>query len=135
MQKVPRMPKQKRNSRRLPSGVLDSGPTPSLAWNHQAAYVRISSHWRIQKLRPNYLHTTIQKHQDAIMEDWRNQQMKVVGRRMSASEENQLTSACRDFLTALREATQSGVSDISKPEWSSMRDLLTALSSSRAKAG
>lgn len=86
-------------------------------------------------MRPNHLHTTIQKHQDAILEDWRNQQIKVVGRRMSASEESQLTTACRDFLTALREATQSGVSDISKPEWGSMRDLLAALSSSRAKAG
>ena len=54
---------------------------------------------------------------------------------MSASEENQLAATCREFLSVLGQATQDGGYDIAKSDWGAMRDLLGALSASRAKAG
>jgi rsbT co-antagonist protein RsbR len=58
------------------------------------------------------------------------------GRNVSAAEQQELRRQSRDFLDALKAATQGGsIDDITGPEWDRVKDLLTDLSASRAKAG
>ena len=61
---------------------------------------------------------------------------KSTGRRAGAAEEKQLAVYARDFLAALQKALQHGnLDDLSKPEWTEARELLSRISASRAQAG
>jgi rsbT co-antagonist protein RsbR len=58
------------------------------------------------------------------------------GRNVFAAEQQELRRQSRDFLDALKAATQGGaIDDITGPEWDRVKDMLTDLSASRAKAG
>ena len=82
------------------------------------------------------LHDAIRKHEGKLLADWLAQQSSAVGRRMTAAEEKQLETHSREFLTALRQATEHGGSrDTMTPEWANVRDLLGRMSASRASAG
>jgi len=80
------------------------------------------------------LNDTLQKHEEDLLREWTALQAKSSGRPPSATEEKHLQAQCREFLGGLRQAAQQG-DDISKPAWAGIRDLLTQLSGSRARAG
>ncbi len=77
----------------------------------------------------------LSKYESDLLREWVTAQSGNGGRRLSAAEERQLTTESRDFLGALREATQSGNVDIDSRQWSHVRELLTELSASRARSG
>ena len=82
------------------------------------------------------LHETVHKHEDQLLKDWLAMLSKSTGRRAGAAEEKQLAVYSRDFLAALQKALQHGnLDDISKPEWTEVRELLSRISASRAQAG
>ncbi len=58
------------------------------------------------------------------------------GRKVSAAEQGETARQSRDFMTALKAATQKGsTADITGPQWERVRDIVTELSASRAKGG
>ena len=70
-----------------------------------------------------------------IVSQWLENQGKIT-KRVSPSEQNETTRASKDFMAALREATKDGeISDISGREWEPVKEILSELSASRAKAG
>lgn len=83
----------------------------------------------------NRLHDTLQRHEGGLLKEWTDLQKKTTGRRMGATEEKQLESHCREFLQILRQATEGGGEDISKPEWAAAREFLAQISAARARAG
>ena len=57
-------------------------------------------------------------------------------RRMSPAEQHELTRQSRDFLSAIKTATQQdGTGNISAPSWAPVREFLTNFSTVRAKGG
>ncbi len=83
----------------------------------------------------NLLYDTLRRDEESLLRDWIAGQVKTHARQMSAAEEKQLGTHCREFLEVFRHAVQSGADDITKPEWSATRDMLGQLSASRARAG
>jgi rsbT co-antagonist protein RsbR len=83
----------------------------------------------------NRLHETLEKNAESLLNEWIALQKKAPGRRIGATEEKQLEAHCREFLQILRQATEAGGDDISKPEWGAARDFLSRVSASRARAG
>jgi rsbT co-antagonist protein RsbR len=81
------------------------------------------------------LNETLRNDEQGLLKEWIGLQAKAWGRRMSGAEEKQLETHCREFLTAIGEATWQDGDDLSKPEWAAARDFLTRLSASRAKGG
>jgi rsbT co-antagonist protein RsbR len=58
------------------------------------------------------------------------------GRRVSAAEQGETTRQARAFMAALRNTAQKGsTEDITGPEWDLVRQIISDLSSSRAKGG
>jgi len=78
----------------------------------------------------------LKKHEAEILENWLELQLAAVGGRSKQIKQEELREQSREFLTHFREAVQSGnVRDINAQEWSKTRQVLTALSNSRAKLG
>src|SRR5207237_7913204 len=76
------------------------------------------------------------RYQDSLFKDWISLQSAASPRRLSATEERQLASESREFVSVFLKAAQTGnLTDITKPEWTPVREFLTAASASRAKAG
>ena len=74
--------------------------------------------------------------QDSLLKDWVSLQSAASPRRLSATEEKQLASESREFVSVFLKAAQSGnFTDISKSEWAPVREFLSGVSASRAKAG
>lgn len=71
-----------------------------------------------------------------LIEDWVKEQISVGARRSSVVKESEIRDQCRDFLGALRTATQgdSG-SDINASNWTEVREVLTRLSRARGLQG
>jgi rsbT co-antagonist protein RsbR len=70
-----------------------------------------------------------------IIEKWLELQL-AGGKKLSAAERQEATRQSRDFLDALTAAAQKGsVENVSGPEWNRVREILTDISSSRAKGG
>jgi rsbT co-antagonist protein RsbR len=73
----------------------------------------------------------LRKHEAAILRDWVKELAGTVGRGAGDTEDH-----ARAFLTLVREAVQKGnVEDVNGSEWTATRDLLTSISSSRARQG
>jgi rsbT co-antagonist protein RsbR len=71
-----------------------------------------------------------------LLDDWIKEQTSASARRSGALKESEIRDQCRDFLSALRTATQGGsVDDIQAPQWKGVRELLTSLSRSRGLQG
>jgi rsbT co-antagonist protein RsbR len=71
-----------------------------------------------------------------LLDDWVKEQTSVGTRRSGALKESEIRDQCRDFLNALRTATQVGSSDdIQAAQWKDVRDLLTRISRSRGLQG
>jgi rsbT co-antagonist protein RsbR len=58
------------------------------------------------------------------------------GKKVSAAEKGETARQSRDFMAALKKATQNGsTADITGAEWDGVREIISDLSSSRAKGG
>ncbi|MEP6537950.1 MAG: STAS domain-containing protein [Bryobacteraceae bacterium] len=76
----------------------------------------------------------LQRREPEILAKWLELQEKS-GRRMSATEQQQLSRSSRDFLGAIRVAATSGQTDLSSKEWDATKEFLKDFSSARAKEG
>jgi rsbT co-antagonist protein RsbR len=71
--------------------------------------------------------------ESSLLSDWIRHQTSAPGKRVS---ESQLRSNARDFLTALRDmGGEADGTDINRPEWSRVREVLADLSRQRATQG
>ncbi len=76
----------------------------------------------------------IDRYESDLLSEWLRQLTEHLGGHRERIPETQLRSNSRDFLYALREASAHGL-DISRPEWSKVRDFLTDFSRQRATQG
>ena len=71
-----------------------------------------------------------------LLEGWVKEQTSAGTRRSGALKEAEIRDQCRDFLSALRTATQGGLGDdIQAPQWNGVREVLTSVSRSRGLQG
>lgn len=78
----------------------------------------------------------IQKYEEQILTEWIRLQQQAVTRRADLISDAELQEQSRDFLSQLCMAIQTeGLAHINSPSRSSMRDLLTTISVSRAQQG
>jgi rsbT co-antagonist protein RsbR len=77
----------------------------------------------------------ISKKEQAIITSWLELQSKS-GRRKSASEQQETVRESHDFIAALKAVAHTEqLDDINRPGWASMKDMLTGLSTRRARGG
>jgi rsbT co-antagonist protein RsbR len=82
------------------------------------------------------LKTILKNHEDQIVSDWIREQLSSIGVRRDLIKEQLLSEQCRDFFRALQDGmTRDGNMDVARPEWASMRSLLTAVSRARSELG
>jgi rsbT co-antagonist protein RsbR len=75
------------------------------------------------------------KREREIIAQWLDLQSKT-GRRLSGGEQQEAARESREFIEALKAAAETGnLDDIGAPAWEPVRELLTELSTSRAKGG
>jgi rsbT co-antagonist protein RsbR len=78
----------------------------------------------------------VKKHETAILTDWMKVQTRADPRRDDALKENELREQCRDFLSAFRQALDSGeTSDINGRAWQGARDVLAGVAKARTQQG
>jgi rsbT co-antagonist protein RsbR len=78
----------------------------------------------------------LDKHESELLEQWVNEQLASTSTRRDLMKEAELREQSRQFLTLLRNASQANnLTDLSRPEWAGVRDLLTDISKSRASQG
>ena len=78
----------------------------------------------------------IDRYESDLLADWIRFQKETMTLDRGRIAEPQLLAISRDFLSAVREAAMGGnVTDISRPEWSKTRDLLTDFSRQQAEQG
>ena len=85
--------------------------------------------------RPSRLIEILNKHQPDLLLDWLKFQRDSMTSRPDLIKEDDLRRESTQFLRLMLEAMQAGVSDITSPAWSSLRDMLGTLSAARAKLG
>lgn len=82
------------------------------------------------------LHDVIQHHESDILQQWLKEQLASTNSHSSLIKESTLREQSQGFLSALRRASQDGSAiDLSRPEWTEVRQFLTDLSASRAQLG
>ena len=80
--------------------------------------------------------TILEKKQKQLLDDWLKEQTSAVSYRRDLISENELKQQSREFLTLLKDATQSGnLEDIETKEWTDVRDALEEFSRTRARQG
>ncbi len=77
----------------------------------------------------------LEKYETGLLADWLKEQTALAARQQFPFKEGELKLQCSEFLRLMRKGTQSNNPDISTDEWIEMRELLTAVSSSRAQQG
>jgi rsbT co-antagonist protein RsbR len=77
----------------------------------------------------------LRRHESEILSEWVRQQLSTTSTRSNALREPDLREQARTFLTSLKDALQTGNSDINGMAWSAVRDFLTELSKTRARQG
>jgi len=83
----------------------------------------------------NEIWNVVSTQENEIMIQWLDQQAKS-SRRTSAAEKQEVVRESREFMAALKAASEKGHGDdLSAPGWAPMRDLLTGLSARRARDG
>jgi rsbT co-antagonist protein RsbR len=86
--------------------------------------------------RGTHIISVLKAHEAAILADWIKEQLSGVTLRPDLLNEATLRDESRAFLNKFRKAMQSGVlDDIKGDSWKGVRDMVTALSRSRALAG
>ena len=77
----------------------------------------------------------LQKNESEVLSDWINEQLAVV-RRRDLMNDVDLQAQSTELLRAIAQAVRNGnVTELSRSEWSGVRDRLTDISSSRARQG
>jgi len=76
----------------------------------------------------------LDKHEQQIAKGWLERQTSNM-RRLSGAEQQEVTRQSREFLKAVKTASQAVGADISSPSWTPVREFLTVLSTARAKGG
>jgi rsbT co-antagonist protein RsbR len=75
-------------------------------------------------------------HEREILTEWTRRQLESVATRRDLMSEAELERQSREFLDAFVQASErGGVSNLEAPAWSSVRDLLTRVSQTRARQG
>src|SRR5436190_7159853 len=79
----------------------------------------------------------LKKYQEEILEEWRREQAAAaITRHRSLIKDDELREQSRDFVRLLQTASETGnLENIDAPEWTEVRDLLTAVSRSRGLQG
>jgi rsbT co-antagonist protein RsbR len=81
---------------------------------------------------PSILHT----YQEELLEEWMREQLDSDTWRADLLSESELRQQSAEFLGALRQAAESdNLTDITAPQWSEVREILTDLSRSRVQQG
>jgi rsbT co-antagonist protein RsbR len=80
---------------------------------------------------PKLLH----KHDKTLLADWLREQLASASLRPDLMKEGELREQSRQLLTALQAALPRAPDDIRSAEWAEVRDLLSAISRSRAQQG
>jgi rsbT co-antagonist protein RsbR len=75
------------------------------------------------------------KHEGPILERWVEEQLATIGHRRGLMSEVEVREQSREFLALVRQAAQSGETDIEAASWTSVREFLGRISSSRAVQG
>jgi len=88
----------------------------------------------VQNSKTAGLTEVLVKQEDSVLEDWMREMSRAT-RRTDLIKDSELRSQCSRFLKLLGQGVESGNSDIDLPAWEPMRDLLAALSKSRAEQG
>jgi rsbT co-antagonist protein RsbR len=87
-------------------------------------------------LSTNLLSEILARHENELLTEWLQLQKASLASNRGRLSESQLRSMSHDFLVAIRDALRAGESsDLNKPEWSRMRELLGDLSRQRAGEG
>jgi rsbT co-antagonist protein RsbR len=85
---------------------------------------------------PTRIAEILKTHEQDLLADWVKQQLAGLGRRVNAAGEQTLKTESRDFLSVFTEAAQThGLTNLQGEKWNAVRDVLTAVSTSRAKDG
>ena len=78
----------------------------------------------------------LKRYESELLEDWVKKQLGAVSARPDLMKESELRNDSARFLKLFRDAAQSGnVTDITATPWAPLRDMLTDLSTSRARQG
>ena len=75
------------------------------------------------------------KHEGPILDRWVEEQLATIGHRRGLMSDAELREQSREFLTLVRQAAQSGALEIDSASWTSVRDFLGRISTSRAVQG
>lgn len=82
------------------------------------------------------LSALLDKHESQLLTQWISEQLSSVTLRKDLMREGELREQSRQFLSLLRKAVQSqNLTDISRQEWSPVRDILADISKNRASKG
>jgi rsbT co-antagonist protein RsbR len=83
-----------------------------------------------------HLAEIIESHEGDLLEDWLRRQRESLGAQRDRISESQLRSNSHDMLIAMREAISHGnLTDITRQDWTRVRELLSSLSRQRASQG
>jgi rsbT co-antagonist protein RsbR len=75
------------------------------------------------------------KHEAPILERWVEEQLATIGHKRGLMSDSELREQSREFLALVRQAAQSGGLEIDSASWTSVRDFLGRISTSRAVQG
>jgi rsbT co-antagonist protein RsbR len=81
------------------------------------------------------LATLLSRHEKDILEEWVQLQLSSEGHRPDLMTERDVREQSARLLAAIRAAAGGGTTDIRRPEWAEVRDLVGELSQSRARQG
>jgi rsbT co-antagonist protein RsbR len=81
------------------------------------------------------LPAVLSRHEKDILEEWVKLQLASETHRSDLLTERDVRDQSGRFLAATREAAAGGTTDIRRPEWSNVRELIGELSQSRARQG
>lgn len=80
--------------------------------------------------------TVLTQNESEVLENWVAEQIRPENRGRAQIRENELRSQCAEFLRLLRHAASQGnLTNVQAPEWTPVREMLSALSRSRAQQG
>ncbi len=75
------------------------------------------------------------KHEGPILDRWVEEQLATIGHKRGLMSDAELREQSREFLALVRQAAQSGGLEVDSASWTSVRDFLGRISTSRALQG
>jgi rsbT co-antagonist protein RsbR len=75
------------------------------------------------------------KHEGPILDRWVEEQLATIGHKRGLMSDAELREQSREFLALVRQAAQSGGLEVDSASWTSVRDFLGRISTSRAVQG